>query len=98
MISEDSYLQKAEELQRVNWTKANASDLRGMLFNKVLQKALGKVLLESDAAGSMLVRMGLGTQEEVIKATKLQGTVAGHLMFFSRLLELAREDEKDGQA
>lgn len=95
MISEDLYLQKAEELQRVNWTKANAADLRGMLFNKTLQKAIGRVLLESDAAGSMLVRMGLGTQEDVIKATKLQGTVAGHLMFFSRLLELAREDEKD---
>ena len=95
MISEDLYLQKAEELQRVSWTKAEASDLSSMLFSSTLQKAIGRVLLESDAAGSMLVRMGLGTQEEVIKATKLQGTVAGHLMFFSRLLELAREDEKD---
>lgn len=96
MISEESYLQKAEKLQETSWTKANAAELRGMLFNKALQKAIGKVLLESDAAGGMLVRMGLGTQEDVIKATKLQGTVAGHLMFFSRLLELAREDGKDG--
>ena len=94
---EDSYLQKAESLQEEVWTKKDTEDLRALLFNTTMHKAIGKVLLENVDMGSRLLYMGLGTQEDVIKASTLQGRVLGMMTFPDRLLGLAKteEDEED---
>ena len=94
---EDSYLQKAEELQKKGWTKKDTADLRALLLITTMHKAIGKVLLENVDMGSRLLYMGLGTQEDVIKASTLQGRVLGMMTFPDRLLGLAKtEEDEDG--
>ena len=95
----DRYLQKAEELQNGAWSEEDRAELRSALHASVLQKAIGRILLDSADGQNRLLSINLGTQEEVVRATKIQGEVLGMIKFQEYLLDLAEteEDKENGR-
>ncbi len=99
MSWKDKYLERAEALQHEEWSREDRRDLRVLLFGSALHRAIGKVLLNNSNAQDHLMSANLGTQEGIIRATKIQGEVAGSFKFLEYLLDLAEteEDKENGK-
>lgn len=91
-------VEELQQLEELHWDNLDAEELRSLLENPHVKKALGIIYQGFTDHRLHLVQYNLENPEERAEATKLQGRIQGVEEFLEQLLELAMPEQNEQES